>query len=493
MRKTFTYLLLAFAASAVALSCHREIPVIPEEDGIFFIAEEGTTPASKALLNNNTLKTNGNRVHVMDVLAGFSGTASWAEGNLVEGGLYINDDVVYSGAVVWGFNSGRVYPWTTDGGHQFFGWLSYDSALDLTADTRFGTTLADDFDYSNRKLPIPALEMTADSDQFDFMYGNTAYYLMPRTSTDPVPITLQHLFSAISLQIKNESMDEILVKNVTIEGLKNKKSAEIPFVGDPTFTNYTATHEFLDNALYYALPTATKTLTTDQTYDLLARVKNTAIAEYRLIWPQTEEELAPSDVNDISTYPITVEYEYLADEEHINHTAKLRFPEGESFEPGVRYAFTLLFTQKHIQLTFKVNPWNYNLYEWSYDEQSISEVKELDFKDNPGYDKPSKTCRIVGGDPVKGTFSVVNPSGAIWSIEPVGDVEYFTISPNQGTVDSNNPDYEFYVIPNLDPSLDRSTDKELRFKFHIQFTNGTVHDANSEINRDDWTVILPKN
>ena len=126
-------------------------------------------------------------------------------------------------------------------------------------------------------------------------------------------------------------------------------------------------------------------------------------------------------------------------------------------------------------------------------EQSISEVKELDFAGNEGYDKPTKTCRIVGGNPVTGTFKIVNPTGAVWSIEPVGDVEYFTISPSQGAIDSENPDYEFQVIPNLDPSLDRSTDKKLKFRFYVTFTDGTIHDANTEINRDDWTVILPKN
>ena len=489
--KRYILFICLLAAAGFSVSCHKDGK--PQPDGNLITLSPQEDVASKALLNNNTFKTSGNRVHVLDVLSGFTGSASWADGNLETGGLYINDDIVYNGTVVWDYYSGRVYPWTADGGHQFFGWLSYDTVQNLTADSYFGTELAGNFSVADRTLAIPAREMTTDSDQFDFLYGNTAYYLMPRTSTDPVNLPLQHLFSAISIQLKNESQDDILVKNVTIEGLKNKKSAVIPFVGSPTLTTLSASEEFLDNLLYYALHDTTKTLVTDDTIDLLTRQKNAGTAEYRLIWPQTAAELAPSDVNDLTTYPITVSYEYLSDEEHVQHTAHLRFPEDVSFEPGVRYAFTLLFTQKHIQLTFKVNPWNYNLNEWSFDEQSISEVTELDFKDNEGYDKPNKTCTIIGGNPVKGTFRVVNPSGAIWSIEPVGDVEYFTISPNHGIVDSSNPDYEFYVIPNLDPSLDRSVDKKLRFRFYVEFTDGSIHDANSEINRDGWTVILPKN
>lgn len=483
-KNVLTYLLLS--AVLMAFSCAKQ----PQdnsssETGIVFQAEEGTV-STKALLTDKALKTNGNRIHVLDVLSGFTGSASWAEGNLETGGLYINDDIVYNGSVIWGYNSGNVYPWTTDGGHQFFGWYSYDQALDLTADSYFGTPLSNGFSVSDRTLSLPAKEMTTDTPQFDFLYANTGYYLMPRTSTDPVQLTMQHLFSAISVRLYNESQDQILVKNVTITGLKNKKSAVINFVTEPELTTLTATNEFLDNALYYALPDATKTLSTGESYDLLARVKNTSVAEYRLIWPQTQEELTNAT--------ITVVYEYLADEEHIQHTANLSFPSAieNGLQSGVRYAFTLLFTQKHIELTFKVNPWLYEAHEWSFDEQSISEVTELDFKDNEGYDKPSKTCRIIGGNPVKGTFRIVNPSGAIWSIEPVGDVEYFTISPHQGTVDHNHPDYEFYVTPNLDPSLDRSSDKKLKFRFYVQFTDGTVHDANSEINRDNWTVILPK-
>ena len=477
--RILTYLLLIGIA---LVSCHKQPQnSVTPENGIVFVAEEGAT---KALMTNSTLKTNGNRIHVMDVLSGFSGSASWAEGDLVAGGLYINDDIVYDGSVVWGYDSSHIYPWTADGGHQFFGWLSYDANTSLTADTYFGATLADNFSVADRTLTLPAKEMRVDTDQYDFLYASTAYYLMPRTSTDPVPLSMQHLFCAISLQLRNDSQDEILVKNVTITGLKNKKSAVISFFGDPvTLTTQSASQDFLDNALYAALPDATKTLTPTDTYDLLARVKNTVLGEYRLLWPQTSSEL--------SAATITVEYEYLADEEHINHTANLQFP-AESMEPGVRYAYTLLFTQKHIQLTFSVNPWIYDLNEWSFSEQTISEVTEVDFKENEGYDKPSKTCTVIGGTPVKGTFGIVNPSGAIWFIEPVGDVDYFTISPNQGVVDSANSDYVFYVTPNLDPSLDRSTDKKLKFRFYVQFTDGTVHDANSEINRDNWTVVLPK-
>ena len=480
MRRHFLF--IAIAALSV-LSCTKDTGLADTQ--IFLSPEEGA--ATKALLTNSTLRTNGNRVHVIDLLTGFSGSASWMSGN-----KYIDDEIVYSGAVVWGYNSGRVYPWTTDGTHQFFSWLSYDTSMDMTADSFFGTSVANCFDSADRFLNIPAKELNTESPQFDFLYANTVNYPTPHAGTDPIPLPMQHLFSAIGILLRNESQDEILVHNVSITGLKNKKSATVTFVGAPLTTTLAASASFVDNALYGALPAAARTLAYGNTYDLLARVQNVETPQYRIIWPQSAEDLAPANPENFNDYPITVQYEYLNDEEHVQHTAHLRFPEGTLFKPGYRYAYTLLFTQKHVQLNFQVNPWDYDLNEWSFTEQSISEVKELDFAGNEGYDKPSKTCRIVGGNPVTGTFSIVNPSGAVWSIEPLGDVEYFTITPDDGLVDSDNSDYVFQVVPNLDPSLDRSTDKKLRFHFYVRFTDGSTHDANTEINRDDWTVILPK-
>ena len=479
--------IMPLMAALMLFSCKKGNIESSPEQAISFLPQEGAP--SKALLSDSNLKTNGNRIHVMDVLTGFSGSASWMEGN-----LYVNDEIVYSGSTVWGYNNpDKQYPWTTDGTHQFFAWYSYDQAMDMTADTFFGSSVAAGFDASARTLSIPAKELNTESPQFDLLYANTVNYIMPRTETAPVPLRMQHLFSAVGILLRNESQDEILVHNVSVTGLKNKKSATISFVGAPATTTQLASASFIDNALFGALPTATRTLSEGQTYDLLARQKNVEVPQYRIIWPQSAADLAPSDPNNYNTFPITVNYEYLNDEDHVQHVAHLRFPEGTTFQSGYRYDYTLLFTQRHIQLNFVVRDWDYELREWSFMEQTISEVTELDFAGNEGYDKPSKTCRIVGGNPVTGTFSVVNPSGAVWSIEPVGDVEYFTISPNQGTIDSEHPDYEFNVIPNLDPSLDRSTDKKLKFHFYVRFTDGSFHDANTEINRDNWTVILPKN
>ena len=226
----------------------------------------------------------------------------------------MDDEIVYSGATVWGFDSGRTYPWTTDGVHQFYAWLSYDTAMSLTADSFFGTTLSEQFSPADRILAIPALEMNTETPQFDFLYAYTPSYVMPRTETGAVPLAMKHLFSAVSIILRNESQDDIIVRDVYINGLKNKKSVNLNFIETPAPVAQAASDGFINNGLFSALPAATRTLGNGETYDLLARQKNVSTGEYRLIWPQTASDIAPSDAEDYLTFPITVRYEYTADE-----------------------------------------------------------------------------------------------------------------------------------------------------------------------------------
>ena len=79
MRKLFPY--AAIMAAALLVSCVKNEHRTPTPNVISFSAEDGvTTP--KALLTDRTLKTNGNRIHVMDVLTGFTGSASLMDGNI---------------------------------------------------------------------------------------------------------------------------------------------------------------------------------------------------------------------------------------------------------------------------------------------------------------------------------------------------------------------------------------------------------------------------
>ena len=133
MRRSLTYL---FVVALAVVSCHREKTPEVDYGQIAFSAEDVTM--TKAMMNDAALKTNGNKLKVYDELQDFTGTVSWMDAN---NPYYINDEIVYAGQPIWNYVSGRSYPWTSDGTHKFFSWLSYDSTLDLTAASFCGASL----------------------------------------------------------------------------------------------------------------------------------------------------------------------------------------------------------------------------------------------------------------------------------------------------------------------------------------------------------------
>jgi hypothetical protein len=163
-----------------------------------------------------------------------------------------------------------------------------------------------------------------------------------------------------------------------------------------------------------------------------------------------------------------------------------------AWEAGKKVHFTIQFSDKMIQLTTKVLPWDYNEYDVDYAEGTLVVPTGLKFD-------PS-TCSIIdnvatvvsGKNPV-GTFTIMAPVGGEWFVGLSGDTEYFTISPTSGTIDPNNTAsgrVTLTVTPNL--GLARPTDKQVKLRFTV-IANGREIDAQSEINRDDWIILLPKN
>ena len=85
------------------------------------------------------------------------------------------------------------------------------------------------------------------------------------------------------------------------------------------------------------------------------------------------------------------------------------------------------------------------------------------------------------------------PVGGTWMVGMTGDTEYFSISPTSGTIDptgTSSGKVTLTVTPNL--SLPRPADKQIKLKFTVT-ASGREIDAHSEINRDDWIILLPKN
>lgn len=159
------------------MSCSKDKNL--KDDGIagrYIEIAASEVSTTKAMMDDAALKTVGNKLRVCDVLTGFSGTVSWMDEN---NPYYINDEIQYNGNPIWDYLSGRQYPWTTDGSHLFFGWLSYDTALGLTPESFFGNGYS--YNASTQVISIPTKEMNTFTDQLDYMYSNVQFIDAPIT------------------------------------------------------------------------------------------------------------------------------------------------------------------------------------------------------------------------------------------------------------------------------------------------------------------------
>ncbi|MBR4808711.1 MAG: hypothetical protein IK031_00335 [Bacteroidales bacterium] len=488
MRRRTAYLLLALLT---VFSCEKKPEVAGES--ISFSPQEA--PVTRALMDDNALKTNGNKLHVLDALSGFTGSASW----MGDGPYYIDEEIVYSGSPIWDYTSDRLYPWTTDGTHEFFSWLSYDSGLDLTDSGFCGATFAP----ATRTLSIPTpLEMNTSTPQYDFMYSgvNTiaAADHVPGTSVD---LQLQHLFTALNLTVKNTSHNTILLKTVTLTGMKNKRSASIAFTSaNPTVT--TSNISSTDVVLYTSADPA------GQEFVDTTLVKN--LTSFILMWPQTYVELSGAQ--------ITVEYNIVDSHDVVSDdlTASIILDNQQIFKQnstgmaaGTKYSFMLQFKQSTMEIITTALPWEYEEYDWDYSDHSIA-ARSGTFKDGvlafyrgtgdsavpPTTDEWSaKTMRFnTRNDVFTGRFYIEAPSSGRWQVmaSPFTATDYFIIEPTSGEIDVMTDDGKTEFTVRANPARVPSSTQTLYFSVSIYF-NGEWHDANSEFNRKNIKLVLDAN
>ena len=486
---------------ALALvSCGKDKKVVDRglrDEAIGFAPWEAG--ATKAMMDDADLKTTGNKIRVFDILDGFSGTVSWMDEN---NPYYINDEIVYNGNPVWDYVSGRKYPWTVDGSHLFFGWLSYDSALSLTPEAFFGNGFA--YDSSEQVISIPTKEMNTSTTQFDFMYSNAEYVdAADHISGQSVNLTLNHLFSALNLTLNNVSGNVVYLKSVTLKGMKNSRSATIAFdAHTPTLTSANLTST--DVVLYQsANPDGTEFTSVDQSQNL---------TDFIMMWPHTYAELAGAELEVVYTVQAG---EQLSDEltSHVILPNQNIFRIGQKgMDAGSKYTFQLQFKKSTIDIYIKVLPWEYEEYDWDYSEHAITARSGM-FKDGvlafyryseetddwtiqPTTEEWSaKAMRFsTRNEVIKGRFYIESPWEGRWQViaSPISAAQYFEITPTSGDIDvfTDNGKCEFTVRAN--PNLSPSTNQNLYFSVQL-FFNGEWHDANSEFNRKNIRLVLDAN
>ena len=517
--------ILSFVLLASLAGCERHIPEerVLDKDSIQLEAL-GTDLSTKGLLNQGDLEVNGMKVKVYDFLSGYTGTISGHTNG--EEFLYIDDSVVYDDSKTWKWPFvNATYTWTRTGEHKFFGWLEEDPANASFKTSSFFDTYTLNLNGNNRYLDLGKV-LTASSPQYDFLYSEVNTVPAASRTSAVVPLDMKHLFGAFAFTIKNESSSAITIKSITVpdfpvSGLtrldysgdavslpaKTKANDPVKISGTPFFTNaFNST----------VLPAKVEGVPATEYNVYTAQPVNGSNYDYRLVWPVTMETISPLTLfkgdtgpesgNETRTYEATdslIILNYMIGGKE--RTTRLRFPrmtstEGDpmAFSAGKKTKLTLQFLDKQIKLQFQVLPWDYEEVPMSFEVDAVNST-QLKFVDGTYSDAgkvfeadgitKTQQIAVLNGKTIEGSFNIYTPVGAHIQIGVSGDIDYFTVTPSATTVNPENDGGRIVlrIIPNT--SKPRTRDVKIKLHFSV-IRNGREMDADTEINRDNYTIIM---
>ena len=511
MRKTYIHEILALSLLAVA-ACHQErIPGEEELGEIIRIEAAGSDAVTRAMLGRAELKKAGTTVKVYDQLTGFTGSI---DGTAYEDAdvLYIDDAVVLAtdGSDDWNFASGHNWRWTRTGTHNFYGWLTKDGD-NLTPANLPWTTSGSQPSMSGEILTVPSITFTKESKaagMFDFSYSDKVNITGTPTN-GTVELPLNHLFSALALTIQNSGDDAVNISSISLNGIKNRKSARVNYEGDSPVVSYPAASS--EGSL---IDSFTGTLASGTKVNLfngqVITSSTTPNPDYILMWPQIPAELLGASFTIKYTYPGVMDPDDPT--KPLEFEATMPLAKAGNFNPltgepgleaGKKYVINLLFKGKTIDLTFRIIPWDFNKYDLDYSTNTIransDAAKEgvlwLYAEQEDGTWKEGIRDREItmeSGRRVKGDFFIASPHSGQWQITtyPAEASQYFNITPSSGSIDdlydehgAFNGAVEFMITP-----VGTVTSQVvLHFNVDIEL-NGVWRNANSEFNRKDWKL-----
>lgn len=463
------------------LSCRKGLDA-QKEDRLLFSPDWAR---SKAMLDPVTFRAEGNRLKVFDV----------AVVNAEET-LHIDDYVVSSGEHVWDYLSGNSYFWRGTS-HKFFGWYSYDKAMDMTADAFFGEPLS--LGSDRRTLEIPEYAFTPSSPAFDFLYSDVVIRDHSGTVKDKsvIPLQFSHLFTGMSIGLLNRMETPVTLNRFCLEGLCNSGSATITFadVTEVEYGSVTKTSdEVFKTAAGYTLEAETGTVKNIFT-------GSTTVQKYYMLWPLSKDVLSPtteaSDKSDGREYEASdslMVIDYTLD--GFNFRKRLKFP-AIAFEAGKRYHLDLIFADRMIELVCKVNPWTYNDVDIDFADQTVT-VKESGVlhwdPSTCAIDETNKVVYVTKGKPVEAEFAIDAPTGGSWMVSLEGDFQAFELEPSSGVIDGS---FQRVSLTPLITNPDR--DYSVTLKFAIRTSDGRViaaddmvQDRDGDNMADIYSVILQK-
>lgn len=323
MKKIVDILLLTLLVAA-ACACHKDDSNFTDMPITMSLTEAGST---KALLDATTFETTGNRIKIYDY---------YTDGS-IDDGYYIDDVIKCSTPGLWPFEK-ESYKWTTDGVHTFFGWLVDD--VRLNNENELFTPA---FDKDSKILTIPTTTLGQTTPQFDFMYSDIHERNL---NTNPyftaVPLEFSHLFTAFKITAVNNSSNDVWLKGVRINGLKNTRGASIDYSGTEPVVSYTTPTGQQDFVYNVSNP---------DTPMIKGQLYNISPEDFTIMWPHTRDDFSDAEV--------IVDYSYKEPSAAapLDGNTTIQLKDLFAWNGGQKNNLGLMFKDKEISLTCKVEPW----------------------------------------------------------------------------------------------------------------------------------------
>ena len=455
MKGKYIHIITAVASALILFACDKSDKYLTDYPIALSLTEAGST---KSLLDAATFETPGNRIKIYDY---------YTDGS-IDDGYYINDVIRCSTPGLWPFEK-ESYKWTTDGVHKFFGWMIED-----VNETELFTPA---FDESSKMLTIPETTLGQTTAQYDFMYSDIHERDL---NTNPyftaVPLEFSHLFTAFKITAANNSSNDVWLKGVRINGLKNKRGASIDYSGTEPVVSYTTPTGQQD--FVYNVSDEGMLMTKGQMY-------NVSPEDYQIMWPHTRDDFADSQ--------IVVDYKYKEPSAAtpLDGQTTIDLKDVISWKGGQKNNVGLMFKDKEISLTCKVEPWTVVADTIDFTDQ-ITVSNPLTWVPNSvesvNYDNGEVVLYTDSYSVAVCNFRIDTPAGATWtaSLIPVeGYSDAFKILDNTkyGAV---GVDSEVHIqVTNMAPIAPRHV---VLLRITVQTADGRTIVADMMPNQTDESI-----
>ena len=540
MGKTYRFPAAASLLAALVLSCNgnqMEEPVYSPEEIML-----DASPETKSFLTTDALKVSGTQFQMFDYLSDYNGTITDGGGVAHTGGeefKYFENTLTFKqDATSWQWLFGNVdtptsYRWTRTGTHHFYGWLLEDKtpSPDPDAGNLKSSTFFDTYTPGTKTLTV-AKNFTADGPQYDFLYSDV---VPVDVINDGIPshvdIPMKHLFGALGVTVRNTSKTDVIVYSVRLLNFPNTHGETLTWDmsggvsiagGNPTASGAAGSSVFWPNHFPSGgvLLKSIEDANGGKTYDGYTGAEMGENLTYRMCWPMTQAALKPTVQNtDSEGNPVYTTGSPLVEVDckvgvGARSILKMRFPNATdtkaAITAGKKTQLNVSFADKQVQLSFYTLPWDYEEFPMAFENDAVT-ATQLKFIEgtyvnggkltdaNGKHDIIQLTSSSSPAWVARGKFSIYTPVNGRLSIGMSGDTDSFIVTLDSGeTYTGMGHDY-ILIDPNRDggvvtlavkPKGVPASGKKMFIHFAVTNHNRDT-DADSEINRDNYVIVIP--